>query len=313
MIRRSPAECYIKYLLVHPEGYTDEDVVRTLREHHLDHPGGSYLSRLRSKLHPPNPFYPMNGSHSPSFKFLVGERVHTLFFPDSKTKAALDVLTTPRVKELVESMTIVHDPLPLVAARIKRAGLGQYSEGDLKRYCHYFWNLDLVDALELRALVSKRVDDMLTDGNDPANLVLYKNMKKSMYGDPRYMAASDPTSVLSAVRLQVRFGYMPSRVDLVRLAEMGTALAAIGATHSALNGGAHAAQDARDYAMAAERLYALRQSLGTPDETLMKDLRQMAIHTSSEPVQHIDALSSGSYTDYSNLMLAAGTEVDEDE
>jgi hypothetical protein len=306
MIRRSPAEYYIKYLLLHPDKYGDDDVARILRDHQLDFPGGNYLSRLRGRMRVPRPFYPLNGSHQSSFRFLVDQKVHTFFFQDDKTEAAIEILNAPKSKEIVEAMTIVGDPLAHVVMRMSRLGLGTYRVKDLLRYQHFFWNLRMVDNLELKALMTKRIDDMLTDGSK-VDLITYKAMKKAQYTDARFNAANAPSSLLAALRLQIRFGYTPNTLDTSRLAELGSALAAAGAADAAMTGGPRAAQDMRDYAIAAKELQNLRKLLGTPEESIRKDLQQLGVRVDPTEIPHIDTLTDGDYT--YGAMLTEGKHV----
>lgn len=307
MIRRSPAEYYIKYLLLHPDKYGDEDIKRVLREHHLDFPHGNYLDRLRSGLKVPSPFYPLNEFHKASYRFLVKERVHTFYYPDKHTEAALNILNTPRAKELVESMGIVEDPLSLTVTRLQKAGLGTYCVEDLKRYNHYFWNVRLVDSLELRSLVSKRAEEMILDGGKEGDILAAKSMIRAQYSDPRYNAVNAPSQLMAAIRLQIRFGYMPSRIDTARVAEMAATLAAAGALDAGMVGGPKAAASMRDYALAAAQLSELQRSLGSPNSSVTKELHQMAVQTALDGVPHIDSLTMGDYSD--GFVNVEGTDV----
>lgn len=295
MIRRSPAEYYIKYLLLHPDNYDDDDIKRVLKEHQLDFPGGKYLDRLRARLRPPSPFYPLNDLHPSSFRYLVSEKVHTLFHQDRKTVAALEILNKPRVKEMVESMTLLREPYALVVVRLQRAGLGSYRAGDLQRYCHFFWNLDLVDSTELNGLMQIRAN--LTDGDDVLAVAATKAMVRASYNDPRYSAATSPIPVVAAMRLQVRYGYMPDRVTTARLATLVAALGTGAAAEAAHGRGPKGAQHSRDYMAAAVQAAQLRQLLGSPEESLEKELQQLAVATAEGNVPHIDELTDGDYTE----------------
>lgn len=297
MIRRSPAEYYVKYLLLHPDNYGDEDIIRVLREHQLDYPGGNYLDRLRSKLRKPRVFHPMNEGHAPSFKFLVGEKVHTLFFPDSKTRAALRLLGNPRVKEMVEAMTIVNDPLSLIATRIKKAGIDNYTVSELKRYCHYFWNINLVDPTELRTLIHKRVEDIALEGDDKAASIIQRAMKRAQFTDARHMAVSTAVPLVAAMRMQVKYGYMPDRVETARLAEMACALGVGAALEAANEKGPRSSQEYANYAIGARNMRELMDLFGSVNDSVSKDLQALAIETSGEAVPHIHELTNGDYTD----------------
>ena len=307
MIRRSPAEYYIKYLLLHPDKYDDDDIKRILREHQLDFPYGGYLDRLRAGLKMPTPFYPFNENHKASYRLLVKERVHTLFHPNEHMCAALEILKTPRAKELVESMGIVEDPLALTATRLQRAGIGTYTIEALKLYVHYFWNTKLVDSLELRSLVSKRAEEASLEGGEGGDLITQKSLIRAQYSDPRYNAVNAPSQLMASLLLQIRFGYMPSKVDTVRIAEMAATLAAAGALDAGMVGGPKAAASMRDYALAAASLSELQRSLGAPNTSVTKELHQMAVQTSMDAVPHIDSLTRGDYSD--GFVLTEGTDV----
>ena len=307
MIRRSPAEYYIKYLLLNPKPFGDVDIEGILKEHQLDYPAAGYLGRLRSRLKIPKPFYPYNEQHKSSHMFLVSEKVHTMFFPDVATEGALDLLFNPKAKELVEAMAIIREPLPFIATRLQRLGLGTFTVGEIKRFLHFFWNVDLVDNTELRTLIVKRAKDLSLVDNDRQTRLVSDILEKAIYTDPRFMATQSPVPIVAALRLQVRFGFSPTRIDTAQLAELGSKLAAAGAVEAGALGGPKAAEQMRDYATAAKELQGLREMLGTPDESIRKDLHQMAIRTSEEVVPSVDELTDGHYSD--GYILTEGTEV----
>ena len=310
MIRRSPAEYYIRYLLVHPDKYGDDDISRILREHQLDNPACGYFDRLRAQLCPPVPFHPMDRRHLPSYRFLVSEKLHKMFFPDKHTVAALRILKEPRAKEMVESMGIVQEPVALTAVRLSRLGRGQYDRADVLRYQHFFWNVQLVDNMELRALLTKRIEDIQLAGESKENLIAYQAMKKAQYNDPRHSAASSVSDVAAAMRLTMRYGYMPGRADVGRIAALGVMAATAAAAEAGIAKGPKSAQEMRDYAIAGRELQTLVGMLGSPDEGVLKDLQQLAMAYDKDKVPSIKELSGGNYSD--GLMLTEGEEASDE-
>ena len=122
MIRHSPCEVYIKYLLSHVGGYGDEDVIQILRLKQLDFIGPSYLQRLRSDLLVPTTFRPHDRRHRPSARFLSTHQLHYLYHPDGAMEIARKVLHNPRAKEAMETMLITADPPALIADSMTSLG-----------------------------------------------------------------------------------------------------------------------------------------------------------------------------------------------
>lgn len=289
-------------MLLHPDRYSDEDIVRTLREQQLDYPGPGYLPRLRATLRPPSPFYPMVETDFASYRFLQKHKVHRLFFRDEHVDAALSILQTPRAKEVVESMLLVGDGRPVICSRLRRFGFTATAKA-VEYYEHFFMNTKLVDPLELRALMSIRVEDIQLQGNDPETVIRYKAMKQAMYNDPRFMAVNAPSPVVAAMRLQLRHGLMPNRVDYGRLAEGVRYAALLGAHDAVLRGGPKAAVEARDYAVVVGTMDSILREKGGADEDLQNDLRAIMLGTDDTAVQSIKQLTSGNFTDSIDMTL----------
>lgn len=302
MIRRSPAEYYIKYLLLLPDNLTDDDVVRTLREHHLDYPGCGYLSRLRASLRPPKPFYPMVETDLASYKFLQRHKVHRLFFRDAHVTTALELLGNARAKEVIESMILVEEPVFTTCTRLRRFGFDVHPKA-VEYYEHFFMNTKLVDPTEMRALIALRVEDIALLGDDKETAIRYRAMKQAMYNDPRYMAVNAPVPALAAMRLQMRHGLKPNRLDHARLAEGVRMAALIAAEEAMLRGSPKAAMEARDYSVVAANMHALLQENGSEGSDLRKEL--IALGNDESTVPTIKQLTSGNFTDSIDLVEEA--------
>ncbi len=90
---RSPAELYIKYLIVHPDGFNDLLIKTALEEQDLVYLDEAYLASLRARCVPPNPFQPNNPRHPKSHRFLIAENIRSLFLQTSHTKLAFKILS----------------------------------------------------------------------------------------------------------------------------------------------------------------------------------------------------------------------------
>ncbi len=302
MIRRSPAEYYIKYMILHPSMKTDEDIVRDLRERQLDYPGGKYLERLRSKLVKPANFDPLNETDSKSYKFLHKHKVNKLFFPDTYTREAVAILETPKAKEIVEAMLIAEEPTFVISKRLERFNL-RVSMGGVEHYEHFFFNTKLVDPTELRALIDLRVDDMLLDA-DMETAARHKALKHANYSDARYQSVNSSTPYVAALRLQMRHGLMPTKVDYGRLAECVRMAALLAAYETLGKMSPRAAADARDFATVAATMDALLVAKGGGTSELQNSMQSIALAVDRGRVPTIASLTSGNFTDSIELVSA---------
>jgi hypothetical protein len=294
MIRRSPAEVYIKYLIVHPDGYGDEAIIELLRLKQLDFLSPGYLRRLRLGLHPPIPFRPDDRFHRPSNRFLAAHRIHYLFRPDEAMEQADAILNNPRAKEVVETMLITADMPGLIAHRVNSLGLG-CSVKTVERYGFFYFNTELVDSTELSALMRLRTD-FVDPNSDEYDDQMRAAMKKSGYRDPRRLAADHPMRPLAGVMNRMRMGFMPSSLELARLASSVRVMCLTQAASAAILGGPRSATEARDFTTAASQITELLNNIGSPDSELQKELQMLALKTDEGAVPYIGELTSGSHT-----------------
>jgi hypothetical protein len=294
MIRRSPCEVYIKYLLVHPDNYSNDDVIDLLRLKQLDFLSPSYLDRLRRGLKLPKNFRPHDLLHSASSRFLAKHCIHYLFHPNKPVRQALEILEDPRAKEDMEAMLITDDPLALISHRMKALGHGCDVEA-VGRYKFFFFNTSTLDSTELRAILRLRVDFVHPDSDEYEDQ-MRAAMKKSAYRDPRRMMADQPTRTMGTILNQMRMGYMPNQLDLSRLLTATRASTMLQAFTSSQVGGHSGASETRDYVLASKMLGEMMNDIGSPDSDLQAELQAIALKTDKEDVPYIGELTSGEHT-----------------
>jgi hypothetical protein len=294
MIRRSPCEVYIKYLLVHPDTFSNDDVIDLLRLKQLDFLSPAYLDRLRLGLKVPKNFRPHDLLHPASSRFLAKHCIHYLFHPNKSVQQSMDILDDPRAKEDMEAMLITADPAALIAHRMR--SLGRKCDVDtVERYKFFFFNVDLVDSTELRAILRLRVDFSHPESDEYEDQ-MRAAMKKSAYRDPRRMMADQPTRAMGTLLNQMRMGYMPSQLELSRLLTATRAVTAAQAFSSAQIGGHTGASEARDYVLASKMIGEMMNDIGSPDSDLQAELQAIALRTDKEDVPYIGELTSGEHT-----------------
>lgn len=297
MIRRSPCEYYTKYLLVHPDGHTLEQVRDILKRQQLDHIGESYLTRLRDSLAIPAPFYPYDLSHTRSQRFLFRERLDALFNPDDDMRAATELLGMPRIKEQIETLLLGGSQPSWIASAIRHQGVS-VTPTAVKRYKFYYWNVDLVDSTELRALLHLRNNTLdASEVRDPELVAHGAAMVQASYNDPRVSTANMAVRPLASLFNMMRMGYMPSNVEISRIAAATRNAATARAMEAAIRGGHKDHERGRDWSIVAKAMSEMLEAVGSPEEDFQKELNAITLKTEESEVPHIAELSDGDYTE----------------
>lgn len=279
MVRRSPAERYMKYLISHPDGFTNEQIRGICQLQDVPFIGMPYLERLRSLMPIPAPFYPENRMHTRSQRFIVKERIRSMYHPDEDMKGALAVLERPRQKEALEALLIARaTPAYISAAMRQRDGIDISARG-VKLYGHFFFDVNLVGYMEMRALME--VKSGVDSGEDPDESRLSAAMAMASKGDTRRLNARLTVQPLVGILEAVRRGYMPHNVDLGRMASIAR-IAAFAQTTEALSNGWH--EGARDFAMVSKMMSEVLEDVGSAADDLQGDLAQMLLETETDDV-----------------------------
>lgn len=285
MLRRSPAEYYLKYLLSHPTKHTNEEIIQVCKEKGLDFLGKDYLEELKKKVILPCPFQPYDLEHFPSQHFLNRHRIHSLYFKDERTRCAIKILETPRLKEFVEAMLLVGSPHEVVARGARRISSEvPITGGGVGRFRHYFWNIDLLDFTEIRALLEKRGDSA-----DPSYKKAYKK-------DSRRIAAEMPFSPLSALLSQLRMGITPVGVNFAELMEKVRLVAGIRTYQYVMEDSPFAGENAKNFIGVALAATDLLERAAKPEELLLEKFNALQLETDMAPIPHINMLSEGRHT-----------------
>ena len=79
MIRRSPAEFYIRYRILKDPAKTDKDLIKDLMSELVFVPNETYLKDLRVEMTPPPGFKPEMLGHAQSQFFLTSRGIWSMF------------------------------------------------------------------------------------------------------------------------------------------------------------------------------------------------------------------------------------------
>lgn len=295
MIRRSPAELYIKYLCAHPKKYTNEQIEEILQFAHLDFVGNWYVDRIRAKLSPPTPFFPFDRGHSASQQWLYSTGLAWIFHPDKPGLRAFDILEVPRVKEYVEASIASSAPSVAISHAISQYMRFKCEASTIDRYRDFFWNVDLLDATELRALLKFRVD-RIADHKNPEIRAQHEALKQAYYKDARKTAAELPFSPIGALLTQMRMGILPSQIDIKNLRKKSEDLSITRVFESMFVNGPGDSKRALDYATVFEKVITVGKEMSDPQDQMRDQIASITMRNDDAPLPSIHTLSLGKHT-----------------
>lgn len=293
MVRASPCDYYLKYLVTHPENYEDRQIRNLVKLHGLDFLSMQHLERLRKTCVPPTPFYPEQVTHHPSQRFLTTERIHHLWHynADDDAKAAIKLLDHPRGKELAEGLLFTGAEPLWVSQMLKRVQFSASARA-VELFRHYYFNTELVSGLELRAIMGMRAT-VLANPDDPDERCFAENMRSASKSELANLTTNSPLSPFSRILTMLRVGLMPSGVQVSRIATAGRTAAVVRSLENSLLG---RAEPARDFALTAKILNELLESVGDVSGDLQKNLMSVALDTDASEVPSIEQLTAGNHT-----------------
>lgn len=291
MIRRSPAEYYIKFLVAHPDQLEVDEIEERVREKQLDYIGAPYVEKLRSSMSIPKPFYPYDEDDIGSQRFLIREGLVLFFIPNRHMRVAQGILDTPKAKEVVESSFISGFDSSWIHALLKREGYSSTPEA-LDLYRQFFWNLDLVDSMELKALIQMRINSHQV--KDPWQLAGTTAAWKAHYSDPRWLSARMSNTPIAGMMHQLRMGLLPQNLEVAKIASAARTAATV-LTFDSLTRG-DKPEISQGYALTAKLMTEVLEATGTPESELFGQLHQLMLEQEHDPVPQIGELTEGNHT-----------------
>jgi hypothetical protein len=294
VIRRSPCEFYIKYLIV--GGHNNSSIRSLLEAIELDYVSDSYVEGLRDQLHPPEPFYPRDLRHRASRDFLVREGLYDMFLFDPDVRRAFDILESARAKEFIETMLLVYGPPLAIAQGLSvRYGISGCDIQTVQKYGHYFFNIGLVDSTEIRALLRLRLENV-SNSPDPLVKAQYSALLHASYTDARRTAAALPHSPLSALIAQIQMGFAPKDIDIRKIMDMSENMTHLRLAEALMSNSKDFDRKAFNLATTARILQEIRESKIKPEEELRQQLESVSMKTEAGPVMMVHDLTKGRHT-----------------
>lgn len=295
MIRHSPCEYYLKYLVVHPAGYTNLAIRDLLDSYQLDWIGNTYVDKIRNFCRPPPRFDPTDKMNVESQKFLLQEGIHELFHPNAGTKTAFQILETPKAKLQAEVIHILNTPLIYAVKTMYLFGLPACTVEGLSQYKKFFYNVDLVDKTELFALLHMRLEACARSGD--ADVRMQKDyMKKAFYSDPRVIAARCPRTAASSALVMMRMGIEIEELTTDIILEKAQHMAAMRTWETTYSDAVNSDRVTLNYAQVAKIVSEIRKELIDSEDVLRKSIAQIGVKTSDHKVPNIKEITGGRHT-----------------
>jgi len=295
VVRRSPAERYLRFLIVRHESYSDKQIAEIARVKGLDPLGAYYIAQLRRKLVPPVPFYPENKTHKPSFRFLMAKELFSFYWPDQHMAVALRLLEQPRAKELLETMLLSESPVNWIVGALNREGF-RASIKAVEQYRNAFFDVDSIDSLEMRTLMRLRFQASGTT-NDPELARVEAAYEKEAWADARISAAQAPIKSLSTMMTAVRMGLLPDNASFSKVMATARFLGAARSIEAAMRNGHHDHERSVAFMSMTATANTILESVGSPEEDLQSKLASIQLQTDEGDVPLLDEISRGLHTE----------------
>ena len=290
----SPAQAYIKYLVVHPDGYTTADIRERLLDEGLDFVSDQYIERVRKKMPPlPRPFYPQDPWHVPSFAYTSEQQINRMFVPDAMMRVAKDLLLRPRVKEQVEAMVINGQPYSRIASAVTMEYKVYCTADAVGIFVHYFWNVLLLNLGQLRLLLDLR--QSILEESIPEFRGKSAALKRMYYKDASRIAADMPRSPCGATSTQLALGISPPMQSVLERLEELAQRGLHRAEQAVQMLGPDAAEEYATWLSGAYTCVQIAQLIAKPNDNL-KGLSAIALRTDPTPAPTIRELSQGRHT-----------------
>lgn len=310
MIRHSPAEAWLKYVIVHPRGFSNDDIRDMAMFAELDWIANWYLDKLRDEMSVgmPLPFLPTDKKHRASQRYIYERGLHYFFYPDGPTNTAFRVLELPKIKEFIESSLINNAPFIAIADYLTKSRNFPCTPADIQRYQYMFWNLDLLGSSEFKHLMAFRHHNLANHPNQEiaAQAATYK---RAMEQDPRVVASELPFSPISAMLSQMRMGLTVSHENYPKLLMAAQVILTARVVECSLRDNKIDYLKSRAYVAGLRDLNEVLATVARPEEELRNQLASIAMKTDHLVVPTLKQLGENS----SNLDVEAKSDDEPDD
>jgi hypothetical protein len=159
----------------------------------------------------------------------------------------------------------------------------------------YFWNTDLIDSVQMRALLKMRPSAAAAHPSTDIQRQA-EALKQASWNDPRRSVAEMPFSPLSTIMAQMRMGLMPAEMNLPKVLERAREMASMAAYEALCTNGMKDHEKARDLSVVVKTFTDVLEVVVKPDENMREQLSAIAMRTEEKPIPFVHELSKGKHT-----------------
>ena len=298
MIRHSPCERYIRYLLLDNIERTNAEIRGLLDAQGLDCLSDGYLDGIRQFYRAlPEGFDPRSRQHAPSFNLVRSAGVLDLFQGDPvEMEPVYTILDSPRAKEFIEAALIWEASPRIITDQLQRRfGIITATPQAVVRYQWFYWDVNLLDTVELKGIIKLRYLRLKESASSEASLQ-GKALTSALYSDIRWIAANTPKSPYFAMLGLMNLGIMPPDFDtnaVLAKAQQNISLRVLQESSSVFpESDRRLLNWATSYKMLAE----LAEQRANPEDDLRAQLELITLRTDTQKMPHVLAVSNGQHT-----------------
>jgi len=292
MSRQSPAYFFIKSLFIESIDLDVKDLRARCRLLGLDFISLKYLEGVKSEITLPMNFNRIDARHMPSVKYLMNERVYRYFHRDTAMNRAVELLEKPKVKEVIETLSLSGVPYAEIAKAVTTKYREYADEEVIEVFLHYFWNLSLLDSVEIRTIIGMRAEES-------AKLLppsLRKSARYASFNDPKRLAASMPASPWAAKLALLQMGVSPGGLNLADLVEQAKAMALLRVNAALVETDPTASERAANYVSVVKNMFDLSREIAEPTEDIVSKAKKLRMRAETGNLPSVHSITGGNHT-----------------
>jgi hypothetical protein len=271
-------------------GESNDSVRQLLLNDNLPTPDATVLDSMRTSLGVPKGFKPMDMKHAPSRELLQKLGLEAVFDGAPEVARALELLRTPRPREILEAAIIVSVPSSAVVVMMAKLFHFTVDDNTIKLYAALFFDFEISTRVQLRLLMEERIRQGVLE---IVPRIEPRELRRMVASDVRVAALSLPPSEFAWTFLLGRLGWTPPRRELSATIRKLESTAARQLGEALARGGRDDARRAVSYAAVLQRLRMINETVQTPMEKLNQQLQIKLTHDPTPMTTHDQLRETG--------------------
>jgi hypothetical protein len=275
---------WIDYRLL--SGDTNQALRVLLTNDDLPVPTDEILNTVRTLLAAPKGFDPTSKPNKTNVPFVYRLDCRPLILEPQARDKALEILRTPRVRELVEAGLLLGVPLSAIittlAAHLKMTNV---TEAAVQMFRVAFFDTDVVTRAQLKVAVQQRARQAVLrvvggEEDSPA-------ARRAISADARMVAVSLPSSPIAWNAVLMSMGYTPGKHELPKILDHLEQLAATRAAQALLRAGRDDERRSEAFVRVLSNLRQIHAGATSPEQEMAAKILQFKMKTERESLMTV--------------------------